>query len=99
VFRILLMRALQRLLIIAKGDGVMFFSFFNEMTLKLTTSMGISADAALKVIDLIQAGASTWLIITTIVTSGGIIGVSMLVVRQLLVSKLKQLGRAAFVAW
>ena len=70
-----------------------------QQVLELVASMGISKDTAWKVIDLVNAGASVWTIVSVILAGGGIIGIGYAALVYLIKKRLKELGAAAVVAW
>jgi circularin A/uberolysin family circular bacteriocin len=69
------------------------------MLLEIANLLHISSHWASKVIDLVLAGASAWAIVSAIVAGGGIVAIGVVVLRQIVLKKIKQVGYAAAVAY
>ncbi|KYD23971.1 hypothetical protein B4113_2859 [Geobacillus sp. B4113_201601] len=62
-------------------------------------SMGISKDTAWKVVDLVNAGASIWTIVSVILAGGGIIAMGYAALVYLIKKRIEEAGAAAAVSW
>ncbi|MGU8571761.1 uberolysin/carnocyclin family circular bacteriocin [Clostridium perfringens] len=69
------------------------------MVMKIATLLGISSTWAMKIVDLIATGASIWAIGAAVAASGGIVAVGIVVLRELVMKKIKQVGYAAAVTY
>lgn len=69
------------------------------MLMEIAKLLHISWDWASKVVDLILAGASAWAIISVIVAGGGIVAIGIVVLRQIVLKKIKQVGYTAAVLY
>ena len=61
--------------------------------------LGISSNWAMKIVDLIATGASIWAIAAAVAASGGILAIGIVVLRELVMKKIKQVGYAAAVTY
>ena len=53
----------------------------------------------MKIVDLIATGASIWAIAAAVAASGGILAIGIVVLRELVMKKIKQVGYAAAVTY
>ena len=69
------------------------------MIMKVDALLGISSNWAMKIVDLIATGASIWAIAAAVAASGGILAIGIVVLRELVMKKIKQVGYAAAVTY
>ncbi|ABG85635.1 circular bacteriocin, circularin A/uberolysin family [Clostridium perfringens] len=69
------------------------------MIMKVAALLGISSNWAMKIVDLIATGASIWAIAAAVAASGGILAIGIVVLRELVMKKIKQVGYAAAVTY